>query len=245
MSKVLNSSNSYPEGANKIEVTEYRNEIKIRITNLTARDAHLLINSLPSGFKLDFPSRTINNLYLDTANLDTYIANLEGHTHRHKIRIRWYGNSWSLSSPIFEKKIKCGTVGYKERFILKNLTFDEKLTWRSHLKLLLKGISGSIKEELLAHPTCTLINRYTRFYYRSLDKQIRLTLDTDLQFFQQLKSIHPVINTRPRHLDGIVIEIKGAVEDYKSILEVASSLPFRITKSSKYVESLQLLLDEV
>src|SRR6185503_7902704 len=57
---------------------------------------------------------TINNLYLDTANLDLYMAGLTDQVDRYKLRIRWYGEG--VAGPyFFEVKRKIRQVIVKDR----------------------------------------------------------------------------------------------------------------------------------
>ena len=57
---------------------------------------------------------TINNLYLDTPNLDLFMASMTDQVDRYKLRIRWYGEG--IAGPyFFEVKRKIRSVIVKDR----------------------------------------------------------------------------------------------------------------------------------
>ena len=72
-------------------------------------------------------------IYFDNEELDFLFENIEGHSNRRKIRIRWYGECFGNINANLEYKIKNGNVGYKE--IFKDIKFD--LSEDSKLKYLL------------------------------------------------------------------------------------------------------------
>ena len=68
-----------------------------------------LINSLLRSnffFRYQYPKRKVNSIYFDDQNLSSIRENLDGISNKRKIRIRWYGNSKILISPVLEIKSK-------------------------------------------------------------------------------------------------------------------------------------------
>ena len=108
-------------------LTKYRYERKFCIPELTFEYIKALIFSHPSHFSVSYPLRIINNIYLDTANLDFFNDTIIGCSDRKKVRIRWYGDtstSTIVNSPKLEIKCKSGFVGWKLLFPLKQFMFD-------------------------------------------------------------------------------------------------------------------------
>ena len=98
----------------KEQTPEGRYERKFLIEELDAGQVRSLIQRHPAMFYATFPPRVVNNLYLDTEDLDYYYANLAGAAERCKIRIRWYGAIFGpIKAPVLEIKIKNGLVGTK------------------------------------------------------------------------------------------------------------------------------------
>ena len=70
-------------------------------------DVLALVGQHPSGFRETYPSRWVNNIYLDSHGLDDYHDHVTGLADRSKSRIRWYGDlSGSIPKPVFERKFK-------------------------------------------------------------------------------------------------------------------------------------------
>jgi hypothetical protein len=72
-----------------------------------------------------------------------------------------------------------------------------------------------------------LLNRYYRSYYITKDKHVRLTIDSDLSFFNPRLSIS-------KKIEDVIIEIKSPVANPVFL----DFLPLQLDKSSKYVMGL-------
>lgn len=84
-----------------------------------------------------------------------------------------------------------------------------------------------------------LINRYKRKYFVSKDKLFRLTLDSD-QVIGNPKNINSL---RKMHspFSSIIIEIKYSILNDKYAFNITSGLTRRLSKYSKYVNSIEYL----
>ena len=163
----------------------------------------------PAGFSVAYPQRQVNSLYFDSPTLKNYQASLDGQYNRVKPRIRWYGNTRSTTKGKLELKIKTGELGYK------------KIGNQSYL-------NGSLP---------TLLTSYTRQYYLSANKRIRLTIDQNIKytnFLNQLKSTA----TDPR----TIVEIKYAKESEIHALSIPQFLPLTLCRFSKYVTGIEYFL---
>ena len=68
-------------------------------------------------FKPIYHTRRINNVYFDDINYSNYFDNVEGNLNRKKVRIRWYGDTFTdVINPVLEVKLKKGTLGKKVKF---------------------------------------------------------------------------------------------------------------------------------
>src|SRR3990172_1179511 len=97
------------------QIRDYRYERKSLGEERAAGQVPLMVRRPPSMFYEPYPPRVVNNLYLDTEEMDNYYANLSGAAERCKVRVRWYGELFgAIASPILEFKIKSGLVGSKQ-----------------------------------------------------------------------------------------------------------------------------------
>ena len=200
-----------------------RFERKFAIDELNACEVEHLIRKNPSCFSEIFHPRYINNIYLDTYNLNSWHENLIGNTNRVKARIRWYDDLFGkIDSPVLEFKVKQGLLGTKPKYNLPSFIFDASIT-KDRLHDLFR--KSDLKEELVQHMLNlepTLLNRYKRKYFLSIDKRFRLTLDTELAYYK----IRPNNNTFNREFadkDKVIIEIKYDKENDSIVDEITRS----------------------
>ena len=215
-----------------------RYEIKYAIDDLGIEELKSALRIHPMHFRPVYSKRQINNIYFDTWDLSAFIDNIEGERDRKKVRLRWYGKLDNISGkPILEVKQKTGMLGWKERYEVQpiDVDFNRKIA-TSHLLKFKSGVADDILQVSgvdLAFLKPTLINNYEREYYLTADENFRLTVDTNLQFYD----INPfrIFSGMPFQKDRIVVELKFSEDCYEMAEFVTSRLPIRLTKSSKYV----------
>jgi hypothetical protein len=90
----------------------------------------------------------------------------------------------------------------------------------------------------LQHMEPTLLNRYRRHYFLSHDGRFRLTVDSELQFAgvqaDGRRTLFPAVAAAV-----VVIELKFGPE-FDACL-VTNTLPFRVSRFSKYVAGIQTI----
>jgi hypothetical protein len=127
-------------------------------------------------------------------------------------------------------------LGRKEYHPLKAFTIGEKAGGGDLLGMIGQTALPPRVRHYMRSLLPRLANSYTRKYYLSADKRFRLTVDTDIRFFQ-LGFFHP--NFKGQYLDdqSIVVELKYSSSDKDDLDagEVTNNFPFRVTKNSKYV----------
>jgi hypothetical protein len=181
-----------------------------------------------------YPSRRVQSIYLDTHEGRALADNLAGVSAREKIRFRWYGDATDRARGALERKVRRAGVGWKEL-----VPIDEELE--------LEGAPRArFVERLAAHapPAWDLSPvvlgpaqwiAYTREYYRTADRSVRITLDRDLAAFDQRYA--PELQARfrtplPRLL---VVELKAEGKHEAALRAFASTFPLVYDKSSKFV----------
>lgn len=222
-------------GSEKSSPIDYRYERKYLVDQLDLHQVISLIKLHPAMFSEIYPPRYVNNVYLDTPAMDNYYANAGGAAEREKTRLRWYHDLFQeIDAPILEFKIKRGMVGTKIQHHFAPLhieegfsheTFDEALN-RSQLPL---DVKSRLQTQVIV-----LVNRYKRWYFATPDRKFRVTVDSDMTYYNVSK-----LNNRFRykHKDhrNIIVELKYGRDDDRTANRISARFPFRVTKSSKYV----------
>jgi len=192
------------------------------------------------GFSEIYRERFINNIYFDTPILTSYFDNIEGHYNKKKTRVRWYGDLLGeIENSNLELKIKRGDLGQKKTYPLKSFRFNIGCDYKYLANLLIEVDFGNELKTKGLRPT--LVNRYKRKYFQSSNKKFRITLDTDLSYYSVAnRKISLLQNYHDKH--NVILELKYSEEMQKAANRITNFLPFRMTKSSKYVMGIERVL---
>jgi SPX domain protein involved in polyphosphate accumulation len=224
------------------EISRY--ERKFVVSDLHYSGILQAVRIHPAAFVVIFHPRYINNIYLDSNELDFFYDNVSGKGSRKKARIRWYGDLTGLiNKPVLEFKVREGFLGNKLSFPLKPFRVDETLKMDDLKKVFAESDLPEWAYEVLQYLNPSLLNRYSREYFSSFDEKFRLTIDSDLSYH----AIEPTHNTflRSYRGDDFIVEVKYDFANDKDADFVTNNLPFRLTKSSKYVNGMELLYPQL
>ena len=131
----------------------------------------ILINS---RFVKQYPDREVSSVYLDSINYDSARDNINGISERKKIRFRWYDKK---TNEIFiEQKNK------KNFTVWKNIEKIDLVSNESEMINQLKDffLTKIIKNVQNYNYKFVLKTNYKRSYWISSDKNIRATIDVDI-----------------------------------------------------------------
>jgi len=176
-----------------------------------------------------FKERRINNLYYDDIDFNSLMDNTDGLSEREKFRIRWYGNTFENSNKQFEVKSKSEFLNTKKVFKIGKYKIKDFNDFNSSFENLCSYLRIN-EPNLLFHienKSLKVFNTYLRKYFLSRDKEIRITIDDDLEFYSPLtKSVF-------RESD-IVVEVK-----YNNDINFLNNFnQLTICKYSKYVKGI-------
>lgn len=211
-----------------------RYERKYKIESINPEVVRQIVINHPSSFRKIFPDRKVNNVYFDNFALSAYFDNVEGVPERRKLRVRWYGEDiFKIENPKLEIKIKSNQLGYKESYPVDAFELND-------LGNLSKEIALKSKSYQIFQPT--LINSYLRSYFGTTDGKYRITIDRKLQYFS-------LINARKFTRfqiedEAVVLELKYDEHLDDAAAFILQYIPFRYSKSSKYVTGLNLLVGD-
>ena len=199
------------------------------------------------GFVKVYDDRYVNSLYLDSFNFDNYQENLAGSASRSKVRARWYSSSpftglSDASELAVEIKLRKNIFGDK---LISTIAMPEN---SSHLNgtELIRLFREQIPCDRLPHfdhcSEFTLGVAYLREYYEDRNGDLRVTIDSQIQFFKpSFYNTFDLTHVKLLSTDYSILECKfspefsGAAEDTLSVLAGVS-----VGRHSKYSVGLYL-----
>jgi hypothetical protein len=222
-----------PTQAEKPLIYRYEKKFLIEETQLPAIMDALRLH--PAMFCELYPPRYVNNIYLDSPLLTDYYSNLNGYASRGKVRVRWYHQLLRVvDDAVLEFKIKEGEVGRKEQFSFPPFTAGRGLAEAEFRRVIRDSDLPEAVRFRLRDLEFAIMNRYKRWYFATPDERYRLTVDADLSFCKLTKFEN--LFTHFNHAHGIhILELKYNTNDDPEAHRITSGLPFRVTRSSKYI----------
>lgn len=217
-----------------------RFERKFVVSDMEYHDIIQQIRNNSAMFTSLFVPRYINNIYFDTNDLDFFLDNVSGKGSRKKARVRWYGNmQGKIEKPVLEFKMREGMVGNKLSFPLAPVVIDNNITSDKLMTMFEASDLPVWALNVVKMLSPTLLNRYHRQYFISFDNNFRLTVDNELMYYGIGNSNNSLLES---HRDNnTIVELKYDNRfDGQPAAEVTNELPFRLTKSSKYVVGFEL-----
>lgn len=227
------------------DASTQRYERKFVSSILPKTNVEQIVKLNPGFFNEIFKERFINNIYLDTPDYTYYFDNIAGKTNRKKVRVRWYGDlEGEIKNPVLEFKIKNGLTGDKISFELEPFILDKNFNLEKlHLVFAKSKLPGWAMIEL-APLVPSLLNRYYRKYFLSVDKLFRLTLDSGLQYGYIGTNNNSLLWFKTDE-KNIVVELKYfPIHDDQACI-IANHFPFRLSRNSKYVNGIQAFRNHI
>jgi SPX domain protein involved in polyphosphate accumulation len=226
-----------------IEPVDGRPDVRSELKYLLDRSRAIEVGRNSAGLALreTFPSRLVCNIYFDTPELSCYAESLAGFNDRTKLRIRWYGSRENPTSPVLEVKRRRNDVGWKEQAPLSEMNLLES-SWRDLHRRVYEQLPGNLKVMFgrLRYPV--LINSYERRYYETLDRKLRLTVDSELTFFDQRARSKPNVTFDRHRFEHTMVEIKCSVKNRGRVDEMSNALGLRRVRLSKYCVGVERIL---
>ena len=207
----------------------FRYERKFIINNLSIPELENLLRFSSLKFKKNFIQRKVNSIYFDDYNSNSILENLDGNNFKTKFRLRWYGDKKLIKSPVLELKKKESYINSKELFQIKN--FKKIKFSKKNINLLLNQLKK--KFIFLLNKSAISSTHYNRLYFISSKKNVRATIDFNINYFD----IKNYINLN-KYSKSIILEIKYLNKDDEIVRKNLENISFRISKNSKYLNSL-------
>ena len=223
----------------KTVMGNYRFERKFKISQLNPREIELHVKLHPAMFKEIYYQRTVNSIYLDSIDKQSYTDNIVGLAKRIKTRVRYYGDlCGTIEKPVLELKKKSGFVNTKESFPISSFILHENDSHQVIWKKLIASVKSEVARIKLFSLEVVLLVRYSRKYFLSGCGKYRITIDTDLEFFN-FNGTHNVFDQNSPKVNNTILELKYSHEHDENADKIVNHFPFRITRSSKYVSGIE------
>lgn len=221
-----------------------RHERKFLCEGMSLGEIEWLVKSLPEHFIKSWPDRMVNNVYFDNRAFHLYRLSSEGISNRKKIRIRWYGDTFGENIPSsLEVKSKNGLVVEKLNCRLGNLTITaDRISKNEFTNDVPRTVPLELRSDLRVMKP-VLVNRYMRRYYTSTKLDIRITIDSDLEFALPRHTVSSRFSGR--YGSDIILELKYPTGLDEHVPSVTQRFPFRLARLSKYVQGLGLFFGEL
>ncbi|HSF14433.1 MAG TPA: polyphosphate polymerase domain-containing protein [Vicinamibacteria bacterium] len=174
----------------------------------------------------------IRSLYFDDAALRAYHESVEGVGARRKLRLRWYNSE--EHSLFFEVKERDFDLVSKKRVAIGSDTPLSLLRYRDVFSELHTLLEPRERELLVSQGHPVLICEYAREYYEG-PGGLRVTVDFDLGWFEQLGALRPRCRFGVHAPHTIILEVKAPLGRSVEIVPLLHPLRVAVTRSSKYV----------
>ena len=216
-----------------------RIETKFIVSDLERDRVETWLHLHGANFSNAYDPRWVNSVYFDTHDFFAFRENIYGASRRAKVRYRWYGSAMIPQDGHLEVKLKRNIYGYKHRERIDGLMLPQDYVWEDLRAELLERAGPFGRLSLQHNPQPALQNRYRRRYFVSFDQKVRVTVDTELEFFDQRYHSRPNLTRKANFPPAMIVEFKFDRRDRDTVSQHLQTFPVRVSRSSKYVEGLK------
>ena len=216
---------------------EERREFKYVLPRSSRAAFEVWLRRSTALFSAVYNPRLVYNVYADTIAWDSFTSNLDGISERGKLRLRWYGEQSFVNVLRLERKLKRENSTIKQSIEIPGIDLDD-LSWprlNAHL-VHHSPPAWSMEVALLRFPVSR--NHYSRRYYLSRDRSIRLTVDSDLVIHDLINTSCMMEGTR-RCVAFDIVEVKLPVTALPRAAKIFADFPARLSRMSKYIFGVQ------
>lgn len=210
-----------------------RREVKFALPSGDARALGSILEVNCRPVRYGGASSLVRSIYFDDFQMSAYHESLDGVGIRAKVRLRWYGDD--ERSLFFEVKRRIGQAVEKVRVPIDS---DSDLT-TMHYPTIDRGLRAilprTLAQTLALHSEPILIVSYTRHYFEAYDAPLRITVDSDIQCYDQRDHRRPTLRFGRRLAGLVVLEGKMPVGLEMALSRLLYPLRPIVTRSSKYV----------
>jgi len=215
-----------------------RSERKYLLPVRAGGSASALVRRRVPALERHHPARRISSLYFDTATYASYWQSNAGLSNRAKLRLRWYGDLGPDTRFRLELKRRANWFGWKVVADVESLDLAH-LRWSTLRGELTRQVGGEARVALDLLPEPVVVTHYRREYLHAPSLGVRLTVDTDLTFYDQRLRSTPNLRFDRTRAPFTVIETKADKGHERVAIRLVRPLGLRHTRFSKYCFGLE------
>jgi len=222
--------------ASEVKIGGWRYELKFVCEERADLRARLRswLHLHPAGLYSPYPPRLVNNLYFETGDWKSLETNLAGLPDRAKLRLRWYGEGLKQALAVLELKQKRATLGRKLSLPLSAPLALAGIEWKTLREGLRSEALGELGPWIEAYAMPALINQYRREYFVTRDGLVRLTLDSQLNTWDQTRWSRLTLERPEPRAQALVLEAKADLGQEEALEAALASCPLPSSANSKY-----------
>lgn len=183
----------------------------------------------------------VRSVYFDDATLTACRANLDGISSRRKLRMRWYDTLMPKQDAYVEIKWRENRITGKHRLHVHSQQPLDELSYSQINDRLWQAMPEKYLCQMIVAPDPIMIVQYDREHFSSNDGSLRITLDYNLAFYDQVGRQSFSTEFPCRMDDFAVIEGKVPIGREADLRRLLSPYVPRANRCSKYVHGCRLL----
>jgi hypothetical protein len=195
----------------------------------------LSVNARAISFS-DSPESQVRSIYFDNDHLVSCRQSLDGIDPRNKVRIRWYDRDWPEEHVIFELKKKRSNYISKSRTSVSMGSAFEDQPYTEIKTKLAAALPPEQAAWLAAWSNPTMLVSYRRQHFLDPNSPIRMTLDYDIEGFDQTASSEPTNLFSLPYDQVVVLEVKAPMGFEAEVNRLLYPLKPRLSRFSKYAQ---------
>lgn len=218
-----------------------RTELKFTLPNSDLGKIRKLLSGTCRAVSHNRRVSEVYSLYFDDAQLSACHANIDGLGLRSKLRLRWYDTKQAPANFFLEVKWRNNRVTGKHRFQVQSDTPLYQLPLREIYRRVAEVAPKEQAREVLRYCDPIVIVSYQREHFVAPDPALRLTLDYDLKFYDQVGRRSMRMSFPTKFHDMALIEGKTPIGREQELRALLRPLTPRADRCSKYVHGCRML----
>ena len=155
------------------------------------------------------------------------------------VRFRWYSKFKDQQNGKLEFKFKRNIFGWKKRIAIPGLKICSSLFLRDLKEIVKDKLTGY--DKIIFQNNCEpkILNQYKREYFVSFNNKFRVTIDTNHKVYDQRLRSKINLSNKTLIQKYIIVEFKFDRNNSSVSKKMLGSLPFRISRNSKYINAVR------
>jgi hypothetical protein len=231
---------AWDEGTSRVDLAS-RRETKFTFDHADVGKLRRLLETRCNRVTHNHPVSVVRSIYFDDPRMSACRANLDGLGRRTKVRLRWYDSLRPGQATFLEVKWRQNRITGKHRLHLTCASDVGSLSYKQLRHAIKPCLPERFVEPFQRYRDPTVIVQYNREHFVTPDRQIRITLDYELQFYSQVGKQRISTSFATAMENFVVLEGKTPIGCESQLRRLFYPLGKRAARCSKYVHGCTLL----